>query len=64
MKRNQLSNMSFYIASVGEVVILAIIMGIMLGVKVNESAARTNWGLSVLIAFSTGVWLLLLLAGR
>jgi MFS-type transporter involved in bile tolerance (Atg22 family) len=31
----------------------------MFGVNVNASAARNNWGLSVLIAFASGVWLLL-----
>ncbi|KAH0537071.1 hypothetical protein FGG08_006112 [Glutinoglossum americanum] len=59
MKRNELSNMSFYIQSVGEIVILAVIVGIMFGVHVNDSQANNNWGLSVLIAFASGVWLLL-----
>lgn len=51
--------MAFYIQSLGEVVILAIIVGIMFGLKVNESTENNNWGLSVLIAFASGVWLLL-----
>ncbi|KAL1862067.1 hypothetical protein Plec18170_000891 [Paecilomyces lecythidis] len=59
MKRSQLANMAFYIQSVGEIVILAIIVGIMFGLKVNASEANNNWGLSVLIAFASGVWLLL-----
>lgn len=59
MKRNELSNIAFYIQSVGELVILAIIVGIMFGVNVNASTANNNWGLSVLIAFASGVWLLL-----
>lgn len=59
LERSRLSNVSFYIQSVGEVVILAIIVGIMFGVKVDESTENNNWGLSVLIAFATGVWLLL-----
>jgi len=58
MKRNQLSNWSFYIQSVAEIVILAIIVGIMFGINVNASTANNNWGLSVLIAFATGVWIL------
>ncbi|KAL7948510.1 autophagy-related protein 22-like protein [Trichoderma barbatum] len=57
MERSRLSNVSFYIQSVGEVVILAIIVGIMFGLKVDQSAANNNWGLSVLIAFATAVWL-------
>ncbi|CRG86877.1 Autophagy-related protein 22-1 [Talaromyces islandicus] len=58
MKRSQLSNVAFYVQSVGEIFILAIIVGIMFGVNVNESTANNNWGLSVLIAFVSGVWLL------
>lgn len=59
MKRSQLANMAFYIQSIGEIVILAIIVGIMFGLNVNASEANNNWGLSVLIAFASGVWLLL-----
>ncbi|KAI5464400.1 putative autophagy protein [Mariannaea sp. PMI_226] len=58
MKRSQLSNVAFYIQSVAEVVILAIIVGIMFGIDVNASEANNNWGLSVLVAFASGVWLL------
>ena len=58
MMRNRLSNMAFYIQSMGEIIILAIIVGIMFGLNVNASDANNNWGLSVLIAFATGVWLL------
>jgi hypothetical protein len=59
MKRNEISNQAFYIQSLGEIVILAVIVGIMFGLRVNESDERNNWGLSVLIAFATGVWLLM-----
>lgn len=59
MKRSELSNISFYIQSLGEIVILAIIVGILFGLHVNDSVANNNYGLSVLIAFATGVWLLL-----
>lgn len=59
MKRSQLSNIAFYIQSVGEIFILVVIVGIMFGLDVNASTANNNWGLSVLIAFATGVWLLL-----
>ncbi|GAB7356451.1 hypothetical protein MBLNU459_g7219t1 [Dothideomycetes sp. NU459] len=59
MKRNQLSNMAFVTQSAGEMVILAVIVGIMFGLNVNASTANNNWGLSVLIAFASGVWLLL-----
>ena len=59
MQRSRLSNMAFYIQSVGEIVILAVIVGVLYGVNVNASTANNNYGLSVLIAFATGVWLLL-----
>ncbi|KAK4495650.1 hypothetical protein PRZ48_012918 [Zasmidium cellare] len=58
MKRNELSNNAFVTQSVGEIFILAIIVGIMFGLNVNASTANNNWGLSVLIAFASGVWIL------
>ena len=58
MMRSRLANVSFYVQSVGEIFILAIIVGIMFGLHVNASEANNNWGLSVLIAFASGVWLL------
>lgn len=59
LQRSRLANMAFYIQSCGEIVILAVIVGILFGVNVQASEANNNWGLSVLIAFATGVWLLL-----
>ncbi|KAL4897924.1 autophagy-related protein 22-like protein [Aspergillus ambiguus] len=58
MERSKLANVAFYVQSVSEIVILAIIVGIMFAVNVNASEENNNWGLSVLIAFVTGVWLL------
>ncbi|KAJ5273243.1 hypothetical protein N7478_008368 [Penicillium angulare] len=58
MMRSRLANIAFYVQSLGELVILAIIVGIMFGLDVNASEANNNWGLSVLIAFVSGVWLL------
>lgn len=59
LQRSRLSNIAFYIQSCGEIVILAVIVGVLYGVKVQASEANNNYGLSVLIAFATGVWLLL-----
>ncbi|KAI9877012.1 MAG: hypothetical protein M1830_005055 [Pleopsidium flavum] len=59
VQRSRLSNMALYVQSVGEIVILAIIVGVLFGVNVNASQENNNWGLSVLIAFATGVWVLL-----
>lgn len=61
MQRSRLANMAFYIQSCGEIIILAVIVGVLFGVNVRASEANNNWGLSVLIAFATGVWLLLAL---
>ncbi|PWY73584.1 MFS general substrate transporter [Aspergillus heteromorphus CBS 117.55] len=58
MKRSQLANIAFYVQSVGELFVLAIIVGIMFGLHVDASEANNNWGLSVLIAFASGVWVL------
>ncbi|KAI1339973.1 autophagy-related protein 22-like protein [Xylariaceae sp. FL0016] len=58
-ERSRLSNVAFYIQSVGEVVILAVIVGILFAVHANDSTAQNNWGNSVLIAFATAVWLAL-----
>ena len=59
IQRSRLSNMAFYIQSLAEVVILAVIVGVLFGVNVKASQENNNWGLSVLIAFATGVWVLL-----
>ncbi|KAI1295093.1 autophagy-related protein 22-like protein [Xylaria venustula] len=59
MERSRLSNVAFIIQSFGEVIILAIIVGILFAVHVNASTDSNNWGLSVLIAFATAVWLAL-----
>lgn len=58
MKRSQLANIAFYIQSLAEIIILAIIVGLMFKIDVNASEVNNNWGLSVLIAFASGVWLL------
>lgn len=59
MLRSRLSNVAFYVQSVGEIAILALIVGIIFALHVDESEANNNYGLSVVIAFSSGIWLLL-----
>lgn len=59
MQRNRIQNVAFMVQSAGEIVILAVIVGIMFGLDVDASTSKNNWGLSVLIAFASGVWLLL-----
>ncbi|KAL8796753.1 MAG: hypothetical protein Q9182_007296, partial [Xanthomendoza sp. 2 TL-2023] len=59
MQRSRLANVAFYIQSLGEILILALIVGILFALDVRASEANNNRGLSVLIAFATGIWLLL-----
>lgn len=61
LQRSRLANMAFYIQSCGEIVILAVIVGVLYAVNVRASEENNNWGLSVLIAFATGIWVLLAL---
>ncbi|KAF7374520.1 Autophagy-related protein [Mycena sanguinolenta] len=57
LSRNRISNMSFAISSLGEIVVLAIMVGILKGVKSDASTANNTKAFSVLIAFSGAVWL-------
>ena len=56
--RSRLANVAYIIQSFAEVIILAVIIGIMFGLKVTASEANNNWGFSVLIAFGTAIWLI------
>ncbi len=59
MERNRIYNMAFIMQSAGEIIILVILVGILFAVHVQDSAANNLWGLSVLIAYCTGVWVVL-----
>ncbi|OAP65381.1 hypothetical protein AYL99_01353 [Fonsecaea erecta] len=59
MERNRIYNVAFIMQSAGEIVILAVLVGILFALDVNASAANNLWGLSVLIAYATGVWIVL-----
>ncbi|KAF8271174.1 autophagy-related protein 22-like protein [Lactarius quietus] len=58
LARNRVSNISFAISSAGEIVILAIMVGILKALNADASAENNTKAFSVLIAFSGGVWLL------
>ncbi|ETW83410.1 hypothetical protein HETIRDRAFT_316513 [Heterobasidion irregulare TC 32-1] len=58
LARNRISNMSFAICSAGEIVVLAIMVGIIKGLKAGDSTENNTKSFSVLIAFSGAVWLL------
>ncbi|KAJ7364434.1 autophagy-related protein 22-like protein [Mycena albidolilacea] len=57
LSRNRISNMSFTICSLGEIVVLAIMVGILKGVKSDASTENNTKAFSILIAFSGAVWL-------
>ncbi|TRM55246.1 autophagy-related protein 22-like protein [Schizophyllum amplum] len=58
LSRNRISNLSFTVCSVGEIVVLAIMVGIVKGLKADESTESNTKAFSVLIAFAGGIWLL------
>ncbi|KZO91552.1 hypothetical protein CALVIDRAFT_568118 [Calocera viscosa TUFC12733] len=58
LARNMVQNIAFAIQSAGELVILAIMVGILKGLRSDESIENNTWAFSVLIAFAGGVWLL------
>lgn len=58
LERSRLSNVAFWAQSVVEIFLLAIIIGIMFGIK-DGAANDNNWALSVLITFATAYWVVL-----
>ena len=56
MERNRISNVSFAVCSAGEMIILAIMVGILKGLKSDASTENNTKAFSALIAFSGGVW--------
>lgn len=56
LQRNRISNVSFAVSSAGEIVILAVMVGILKALKSDESTENNTRAFSVLIAFSGGVW--------
>ena len=59
MQRNRISNVAFIMQSAGEVLILAVLVGILKALKVEKSDQNNLWGLSVLIAYATACWVVL-----
>ncbi|KAF7973915.1 hypothetical protein HWV62_13964 [Athelia sp. TMB] len=58
MARNRVSNVAFAISSAGEVVVLAVMVGILRGLKPEASTVNNTKAFSIIIAFAGGVWLL------
>ncbi|KDE02898.1 hypothetical protein MVLG_06583 [Microbotryum lychnidis-dioicae p1A1 Lamole] len=58
MSRNRLSNIAFAVCSLGEVVVLFILAGILYGIKANGSVVQNIRALSIVCAYSAAVWIL------
>lgn len=56
IQRNRISNISFAVCSAGEIVVLAIMVGILKAMKSDASTENNTRAFSVLIAFSGGIW--------
>lgn len=57
MQRNRISNVAFIMQSATEIVILAILVGVLYAVHVQDSQANNDWGLSVLVAYCNTWWI-------
>lgn len=55
LARNRLANVSFLVCSLGELVVLAILAGILEGV-INDDPDSNTKALSIVCAYSAGVW--------
>jgi hypothetical protein len=55
LERNRVSNLSLAVGSAGEVLVLAIMIGILKAVKSDMSSENNTKAFSVLLAFSGGV---------
>lgn len=55
LTRNRLANISFFVCSVGELVVLAILAGILEGIITSDPDSNTR-ALSIVCAYSAGVW--------
>ncbi|WVQ74264.1 hypothetical protein IAR50_003861 [Cryptococcus sp. DSM 104548] len=56
LARNRLANVSFLVCSLGELVVLAILAGILEGV-INDDADSNTKALSIVCAYSAAVWI-------
>ncbi|KAJ1307194.1 hypothetical protein OPQ81_001309 [Rhizoctonia solani] len=58
LSRNRLSNISFTVCSAGEIILLAIMVGMLKGMHADSSSEANTKAFSALIALSGGFWLL------
>jgi hypothetical protein len=55
LTRSRLANVSFFVCSVGELGVLAILAGILEGIITDDPDSNTR-ALSIVCAYSAGVW--------
>ncbi|KAJ9479449.1 Autophagy-related protein 22 [Pseudozyma hubeiensis] len=58
MSINRISNIAFTVCSVGELVVLAVIQGMLYGIHADRDTQSNTTALSAVVAFSAGVWVL------
>ncbi|CEH16194.1 hypothetical protein CBOM_06059 [Ceraceosorus bombacis] len=61
MTRNRIANIAFAVCSAGELVVLAIIQGMLVALHSDASTESNTRALSIVTAFSGGVWFLVAL---
>ncbi|CAO1616855.1 unnamed protein product [Sympodiomycopsis kandeliae] len=54
--RNRISNVAFFVCSVGELVVLAIMQGILEGIHANRDTETNTRALTYVIAFGSAIW--------
>lgn len=58
MSINRISNIAFTVSSVGELIVLAVIQGMLYGIHADRDEQSNTTALSAVVAFSAGVWVL------
>ncbi len=58
MAINRISNIAFAVCSVGELVVLAVIQGMLYGIHADRDTISNTKALSAVVAFGAGVWVL------
>lgn len=56
LARNRLANVSFFVCSVGELIVLGILAGILQAIVIPGDTDSNTRALSVVCAYSAGVW--------
>lgn len=56
MSRNRVANMAFTVCSAGEVVVLAVLVGVLFAVHSDASTENNTRALSIVAAYSGAVW--------